>query len=352
MQQYKNKNTKQSVKKGPKSNKKGPKRTKIEEKQRPNSKKSKSHDSSNSRNPLTCGTARTQTWLKLGTTQVSAEQCHEQVEQSTKSQSKKKVNKRNKYRHLALKAAEEDVEVISREIHTENKRSREQEKRKRKPTGMDDGTVQKVAKQKLSGGATSNSETPKKKRKLKKGTSGHTKGGVLETVSGGNPPRHKRHVTDDVMGDVEAESADNAPVTFIGIRKSQTEAKRKRKTDDLKHSAEIATSIKNDLDSTSANLPPTASCVKGKAAARPASAATAIKRRSQYPFSIARLKAVFQHEATNTSNVSRDVPETEDASKTQENATKCKSDGNVPAQSSSPQTLRERMQVCEKRCIG
>lgn len=335
------------MKKGPKCNKKGPKCTKIEEKQIPNSKKSKSHDSSNSRNPLTCGTARTQT---------SAEQCHEQVEQSKKSQSKKKVNKRNKYRHLALKAAEEDVEVTSREMHTENKRSREQEKRKRKPTGMDDGTVQKVAKQTLSGDATSNSETPKKKkRKLKKGTSGHTKGGVLETVSGGSPPRHKRHVTVDVMGDVEAESADNAPVTFIGIRKSQTEAKRKRKhkTDDLKHSAEIATSIKNDLDSTSANLPPTATCVKGKAAARPASAATAVKKRSQYPFSIARLKSVFQHEATNTSNVSRDVPETEDASKTQENATKCKSDGNVPAQSSSPpQTLRERMQVCEECCIG
>ena len=352
-QQHGKKRVKQSGQKRPKCDT-------NEEKQTVISKKSKSHDSSDSRRVLTCDSSLTQAGRTTDTKQTTTQHSQEQVERTRTCAPKRKPNKRNKYKHLILNSSTQSVnkEVNSEVVHSESKNNtKQQKKRKRKQPSTDDGLVQDVATRTQPTEVTPTSEPmmkkKKKKRKVKKGasdTDGAWKAAMDDTSS-----VHKRHKVADVARDADTESATTAPVTSTGMRKNH---KRESKAGGGTNSKKVTTPSKTTqtVDSSSASVSPTGHCVTLKKTVTPVSAVKAVTANTrQSPFNIARLKAVFQHEMPGpgpaaTPQVSPGGSGRDSDSKTQDNTTECKSDRKGATKQSSPQTLRERMQVCGKHC--
>ena len=304
---------------------------------------------------MTCDSSQSQSESTIDTKQMTTERSQEQVERTRKCEPKRKPNKRNKYKHLIQSSSKQSInkEVNSEDVHSESKKNNKQQtKRKRTQPSTGDGLVQDVATRTQHTEATPTSEPPmkkkRKKRKVKKGASDTTTDGVREAAMDNTSSVHKKHMAADVARDAETESVTTAPVTSTGMRKNH---KHECKTGDGKNSKKVTTSTKTTrtVDSSSASMSPA-----GKKTVTPVSAVKAVRANiRQSPFNVARLKAVFRHEMTgpaDTSQVSPGGGVKDTASKTQENTTERKSDRKGATEQSSPQTLRERMQVCGKHC--
>ena len=270
---------------------------------------------------------------------AKSQQSCKQAELSTTCRPKRKPNKRNKYSHLALAARRDDVSIAATLEHVVTGSGEVHSERTLKEAGAG-----KVTNGQPCRDLGSNSETLKKKkkgRKAKRGTSDEAKDSTLETVTGDASSSPKKRKACDARVNADARSTGDASVGSVSVT---TNRKRKRAAGDVKCLTRVEASPKITLDKTSANSPPANGCVKVKASTP--SAVISEKRKIQCRFNIAKLKCVFQHQApvsTDTPNVS---PSKGDVSRdVQENAAPSKCDGNVAKKSSSPQSLRDRMQV-------
>ena len=308
--------------------------------ERATSKKSKSRGSS-SRDPSSHGSDL----VACDTIQVDhgakSQQSCKQAELSTTCRPKRKPNKRNKYSHLALAARRDDVSIAANLEHVVTGSGEEHHERTLKQTGAG-----KVTNGQPCRDLESNSETlktKKKRRKAKRRISDEAKDSTLETVTGDASSSPKKRKACDARVNADAISTGDASIGSVSVT---TNRKRKRAAGDVKCLTRVEASPKITLDKTSANSPPANECVKVKVKASTPSAVTSEKRKIQCCFNIAKLKSVFQHQApvsTDTPNVS---PSKGDVSRdVQENAAPSKCDGNVPKKRSSPQSLRDRMQV-------
>ena len=305
-------------------------------------KKSKSCDSSSQdpssqgSDPVTCD--RTQVDVAAKSPQISKQM----VLSTTCVPKKRKPNKRNKFRvysDVALAAYRDDVSVAiaakSESVVTGSKADQNERTLKRNGGG-------KVTKTQPCEDLGSNSETVKKKRKVKKGISDDHEANncVLEAVTGDASSSSRKRKACEAKINTEATSTGDASVSSVSMA---TNRKRKCVAGDVKCST-----TKIVVDKTSTNSPPANECSELKVKTSNPSAARSEKRKVQSPFNIAKLKSVFQHQmpvSTDTSNVS--PSKGDDSRHVKEDAAPSKGDGNVPnkKKGSTPESLRERMQV-------